>query len=283
VAEDEDNYEWLNRYSSDPRDTDATTAEPLHVDSAHVDPALVEPVPLDLTPDARTPVDPSLTSDTPVSDAAPTNTPFPPPAPAASSQPPTAAGPSGPSARSTGMPPPPDATLDADIAGMVGASGELPPRAPAPPPNARLDLPSSQGPVGPPPAPAKKFPTGIAIRIALGIAVVAVIFFVGRGTTSAGSLEPGDCFAIPDESFERVDNQDCAEPHEAEIYAEVTAATFTVAESLCLDEMFVFPESALESLPNDTMLSVISEEGSTEFLCLVESPSGSLVGSLTNE
>lgn len=115
-------------------------------------------------------------------------------------------------------------------------------------------------------------------------------------------MEVGDCFADPGlEGFERVTDQDCAGPHDIQVFAEVfgsTRSTSTTvpglsATSQCEERLIdimadetspFFDESVI--IPEDVTMGGIYEEGESfgsSVFCIIESPSGGLVGSIVPE
>jgi hypothetical protein len=62
-----------------------------------------------------------------------------------------------------------------------------------------------------------------ALAIAAGLAVAAIVLLMPGDDTLVLDLEPGDCFAVPDDmsqaTIAEVETIDCAEPHEAEVFA----------------------------------------------------------------
>lgn len=131
----------------------------------------------------------------------------------------------------------------------------------------------------PQPPKKRRFKTSTLLKAGAGIVAVVFAIVVARGTTSAGNLQVGDCFETPSgERVSTVDDQDCSGPHEAEVYAEVTG-TVAESENLCLDGFLenVSPE-AFSSLPDDIDFYLLSD--GDDHLCIIQSASGSLVGSL---
>ena len=125
----------------------------------------------------------------------------------------------------------------------------------------------------------------VGIGIGIGIAISALS---DVSTTSSSQLEVGDCFESPDDNFEQVANQDCASAHDAQIYAQLDAERsnqFTAGDE-CQAELIavIASDNAPDSitLPDDTRINQISDGAGTVY-CTIESPSGSLVGSLFPE
>lgn len=114
--------------------------------------------------------------------------------------------------------------------------------------------------------------------IGLAIAGVLALFGVGGDTTSVGSLDPGDCFELVTETrVRRVTVQDCALPHNSEVYAEVRTFDDELVGEMCFEEFFNLGLD-FESLPPDAEFSYF--EGTLTHRCIVESASGQLVGSI---
>lgn len=114
--------------------------------------------------------------------------------------------------------------------------------------------------------------------IGLAIAGVLALFGVGDDTKSVSSLDPGDCFELVTESrVRRVTVQDCALAHDSEVYAEVRTFEDEIVGEMCLEEFFNLG-LAPDSLPADLELSHF--EGTLTHRCVIESPSGQLVGSI---
>lgn len=145
---------------------------------------------------------------------------------------------------------------------------------PQPPDDMGLNLPPST----PAPAPPKKsLPWGMIIRVGIGILVVGGILFTQCGRTSAGSLDVGDCFEIPDgESFSSVKDQDCATAHEAEVYAEAVVNS----TEWCFGRLIDLLGEDIASLPADFGVGTISDEDGSDARCVVSSASAQLVGSV---
>ncbi len=149
------------------------------------------------------------------------------------------------------------------------------------------------------------------------LAVICGSFFVvgcsDAGSKAADRLAIGDCFVLPVQAeFDTVETQDCAAPHEAEIFAEVgldvfgdlsdvqsvedlkdlevedlpigvnaTGQTPAELEEACLDEFVAVAEPG--SLPEDITVSFIASTiNQTSGWCAVVSPSGGLVGSIVD-
>lgn len=135
-------------------------------------------------------------------------------------------------------------------------------------------------------------PRLLGIPIFLGVALFGWIG--NRGTTSAGDLQPGDCFVMPSSvEFHRLDTEACDASHDGQI-----VSIATVASTLSLpadgdvywDSVF---EKCLESgdavrvndLPPDYELGFFSpnqeawDDGDRTSLCYVYSPTG-LSGSM---
>lgn len=117
------------------------------------------------------------------------------------------------------------------------------------------------------------------LAIGLVIGGIGALFGLGEGTSSIGSLEPGDCFEMPEDAvrISRVTDQDCALTHDAEIYAEVTSLFDDEVEEECF-RAFVDARLTLEGQPDDVELWWF--EGRVRHQCAIVSPSGSLVGSI---
>lgn len=121
-------------------------------------------------------------------------------------------------------------------------------------------------------------------RIAMGIIVLMIAggagLFINSNSTSAGGLDPGDCFELPDTSqVSRVTNQDCTLPHEAEVCAEVTGLPSNSADD-CFEAFRELAEdpARFDRLPKDVDFSIL--EGKLRHSCIIESRSGQLVGSV---
>ncbi len=112
-----------------------------------------------------------------------------------------------------------------------------------------------------------------------------------RGTTSAESLEAGDCFVMTDAvEIERLETPDCSEPHDSQIMGviEVPSATPYPADDAmywetvynrCFDRV----DASLirfEELPADTIVDIFTPTeigwnmGDRESLCIIHSASG---------
>jgi hypothetical protein len=63
----------------------------------------------------------------------------------------------------------------------------------------------------------------VALLVAIGLAVAAVVLLNPRDDTLVLDLEAGDCFEVPDDiadaTISEVETIDCTEPHEAEVFA----------------------------------------------------------------
>lgn len=135
-----------------------------------------------------------------------------------------------------------------------------------------------------PEPPTRSLPWGAIIKYG-GIAAIAlVVWLASRGTTSARHIDVGDCFAMPDDgSFSSVDDQDCAEPHEAQAFAELEMSgnDIDAATQHCL-ELLIANSAAgdLPDLPDDFTIAIISDEDGDNAKCIAGSDSGNLVGSL---
>ena len=118
-----------------------------------------------------------------------------------------------------------------------------------------------------------------AAMLAGFLVLIAVAGISSIGTTSVSSLGVGDCFESPGfGDITRVNDQDCDGPHEAQIYAVVEASSL-FADEPCLTAFLELDPERVDRLPDDAEFGALSDDATT--LCLVESPSGQLVGSLT--
>lgn len=156
------------------------------------------------------------------------------------------------------------------------------PGVPAPPRDMGLNLPPANTPqpnIKPPSKPERAIPLRL-ILIGVGIVgALALLMFIGTGSTSAQNLDVGDCFEIPEGSeFSRVDDQECAEPHEAQIFARVSTIIGGSTDELCIEELI--PLMSSYELPDDFSIASIEGDSSSEWLCVLTSPSGALVGSI---
>lgn len=115
--------------------------------------------------------------------------------------------------------------------------------------------------------------------------IFAIIGWAGsRGTTSGTNLAVGDCFAVPEAEFTSVTDQPCDAAHEAQIYAEVDALDTEDGFERCI-EAFLSDATVAVDLPEDftiDMLSIEGRLGSTDWFCVLTSPSGQLVGSVVD-
>jgi|GEM_PF-1426327 len=145
-----------------------------------------------------------------------------------------------------------------------------------------------------------KIPWGpVVAAVVVGIFLL-IGFFAGRGTTGADDIALGDCFEDPGlGDFSKVTDQDCALPHDIQVFATVRASPLTfpslsdsdsdLAPPNCEDKFFelVFEGGILDDpsivVPDDAVLGEIGERGTnfggTNF-CIIESPSGALEGSI---
>ena len=151
-------------------------------------------------------------------------------------------------------------------------------------------------PLGPPiqPVRAGKMPWRLIVAAIVGVSVLVGAFTDGdTGTPSVTQLAVGDCFETPrNGDFTRVANQDCAGAHEAQIYAQVSVdrdKQFSAGDE-CSAELIAVLASVRGNdsivLPADTVIRQISDvqvSGIGSAYCTIESPSGSLVGSLLPE
>lgn len=121
-------------------------------------------------------------------------------------------------------------------------------------------------------------------------AVVAVLFLVGgsvalwNGETSASRLEPGDCFeALTEAEISTVKEQECTEPHGGEVYATIsgTAAGLDARCQAAFDEGLSEGTIVLVEFPDDARFSYL--QGEDDHHCLIESPSGQLVGRVSRD
>lgn len=134
-----------------------------------------------------------------------------------------------------------------------------------------------------PQAPGRKIPTTWLIRGGLLALVLVGGWFFGRGETSAGSLDVGDCFELPvgTDDFSSVKDQECAGPHEGEIVAQVEAPTVDAAFDACFDAFEALGVDG-STLPNDVDLTLFGEERSNDYSCVLQSASGGLLRSYAN-
>ncbi|MEM7093886.1 MAG: hypothetical protein AAF567_12855 [Actinomycetota bacterium] len=145
-----------------------------------------------------------------------------------------------------------------------------------PPPPPATSAAAGAAPVAP--APQKPWYRRGRYIAAAVVGVIVLLAAIGSiGTTRAGNLSVGDCFEIPDgTSISSVTDQDCSGPHEAEVFAEVEGSRFQ-AEGLCFEAFLAL--TSFDAVPVDAELALLSDEN--EHKCLIESPSGALVGSIS--
>lgn len=185
-----------------------------------------------------------------------------------------------------GQPPPPNSPASA-MPPMPPQRPAPQPRqggnTPAPPPNMGINMPTQNRPVNTNPL-GRRVPWR---PILIGGAFVIFAFFGwlgSRGTTSGSSLDVGDCFAIPDLEFTSVTDQPCDAAHEAQIFAEVDAIDSEDGFEKCINA-FIAETTVDIDLPEDfalDMLSIDGRAGSTDWFCVLTSPSASLVGSVVD-
>jgi hypothetical protein len=116
---------------------------------------------------------------------------------------------------------------------------QYPPQGPSQPSPEWPTQPSPEWPTQAPPpySPPPKPPSALRSRIGLVVlllivAVIGVAFFVFRDRigNDVSSLQPGECFDLPDETtVSDVQRQPCNEPHDAEVFANVTHTAATDA------------------------------------------------------
>lgn len=144
------------------------------------------------------------------------------------------------------------------------------------------------------------------------LAMLAAIVFVAAmvawtllsrgGSVHPSELEAGDCFALPDTSFEVVERAECTEPHEARVFAIVEstgpypeemkvvfadpltgrATTRTNHADRTCQQRFLALVSSSDDLPEDAAARYLIADrlgwgrGDTTVRCVVVSPTGAL-------
>lgn len=121
------------------------------------------------------------------------------------------------------------------------------------------------------------------IRVIVGLTGLAGLGILGliedeAGTVSTSLLGPGDCFEqVEGTDVDRVVTQDCAQPHDSEVYARVQTRVISQIGPRCVE---VFAEMQLDpaTLPADIEVSYLKRLLGGD--CIIVSPSGQLVGSI---
>lgn len=270
-----DNYAWLDEHSVDPR-----TAPPPSASS----PSVRTPAPLPDSPAAL----PPLSEDLPAPPAPPTRpAPIPPLPPLAGAQPPPTTAPLPPTS--------PDGSItytsagSNDVAASYGTGPSMQEAA-----NASASSFTPPAPPGRTPPPVRvggargrsstlswigrMFQWRILVLVVGGVIMLIIGLVTTRGTTTARGLDAGDCFEIPEENrVDRVTDQDCAGPHEAEVYAEVSGTRSDASEK-CIEAFEEVMAGSAFEIPFDAEFAIL--EGTIRHHCIIESPSASLVGSI---